>query len=919
MPTRAPAGPIVNTKLQPPTQRRDLLRRDDLAAEISRHLDKRLILAAAPAGYGKTSVLAQLYRQLADQGRHTAWVSLDPYDNDVVRLVAHLVEAIERTGLALRHGVNGLLNAEIGSHHGLGSGPRPQTLTAELLNEFALLNIDLFVFLDDLHVIHEAAARDLVAALLQAPLPRLHLVVATREQPALPLARLRAIDQLHELDSARLAFTPVEIDGFLRLSDAPALTPGQTAALRAKTEGWPASLQMASIALRDSGDVDEFLARFSGADRGIGDFLVEEVLERQPPEIQRFLLATSILRRFNCALADAVLGQAGSYTLIDRLEAANLFIFSLDRDRSWYRYHHLFGELLRRRLKDRDPEFASACHRRACDWLAANDYVTEAIDHAFAIGDLDLAGTLVDAASPGLFANAQTATLQAYAAKLPPEILKRLPRLQLELVWENIIRWRFDAVRTTLAEITALIDTNPAGLNTAELDTLTMKRAHRDFMLGFFTDHIEAAEPAAHDWSRVFGARDVFMSASIAVAVMVCRRETYRCDLTHAQVDTLRGQFLHARARYGTVFLDTVAGSILFMRGELDLAEQAYAQACDTADRMQGENSLLAAMPGAQLAQLLYELDRRDEAQSLIDQMRSHPVEFGLPDSVIARQVTIARLARAGGDFAAAHRALDVATHLGDRFALPRLHAHILAERVPLLIQDGAIREAERCLRDPRVALDPDALMPAGRIDSTRECLALSLARVDLETGRATRAIRLLRRWYAWTADRHCAQPSLRIALLLARLHLRGGDRLAARRCLLDALRWGNRGGFMRSIVDEGEEVAQLLDELITGAALAEPGLRDYVRLLRRAAGRLVENPRATSIGELVTIDAGLSERELDILRLTAGNLVSHEIADALGLTEATVKWYWQRIFEKLGVRKRSLAVRAAREHGLIG
>lgn len=917
MPARASAGPIVSTKLQPPAQRRGLLRRDGLAAEMADHLDKRLILVSAPAGYGKTSVLAQLHRRLLTEGRHAAWISLDRYDNDIVRLAAHLVEAIERTGLALRRGIDGLFSTGTGSHHGLDSGPVPRALTAELLDEFALLGIDLFVFLDDFHVIEEPAVRDLVAALLQAPLPRLHLIIASREQPALPLARLRAADQIHELDSARLAFSAAEVDGFLRLSDAPDLTPAQTAALRAKTEGWPASLQMAAIALRDSGDVDEFLARFSGADRGVGDFLVEEVLDRQPPELLRFLLATSVLRRFNCALADAVLGESGSYALIDRLEAANLFIFSLDRDRSWYRYHHLFGELLRRRLQDRDPALAALCHRRAGEWLAANDYVAEAIDHAFAVGDLDRAGALVDAASPALFANAQTATLQAYAAKLPPTMLKRLPRLQLELVWENIIRWRFDAVRSGLAEIGALIDDDTTTPEPAERASLEMKRAHRAFMLGFFTDGIAAAETAAHAWNRAFGARDAFMSASIAVAMMVCRRETYHCDLTHAQVDTLRAQFHHARADYGTVFLDTVAGSVLVMRGELDLAEQAYAQARDTADRMQGEKSLLAIMPGAQLALLLYELDRRDEAQALIDEIQRHPPDFGLVDSVICRQLAVARLARAGGDNAAAHRALDLATHLGDRFALPRMHAHVVAERVPLLIAEGNLREAERCLRDPRIALDPETLMPAGRIDSIKECLAISLARVDLESGRAGRAIRLLRRWYGWTADRHCARPSLRIALLLARLHLRSGDRLAARRCLLDALRWGSRGGFIRSFLDEGPEIAQLLDELAAGT-LPEPALRDYVQLLRRAGGRLVETPRAPAIGPLVTIEAGFSERELDIIRLTAGNMVSHEIADALGLTEATVKWYWQRIFEKLGVRKRALAVRAAREYGLI-
>lgn len=887
---------LLTTKLRPPGLRRTPLRRDRLApVELP-----RLVLLDAPAGYGKTRLAAQMHADWSVDGGAAAWLTLDALDNDVVRCVAHLLEALRRaTGLAAPEALRLLAT---GAEQ--GEAPSAAALMTALLAAFAALERPLLLVLDDLHLIDDAGVLDLLGALLRAPLDRVHWVIAARGLPALPVARLRAAGEVLDLDARALSFSADETAAFMRLAGAPALTPPQIAQLHARTEGWAASLQLAAIALGTAADADAFLRQFSGADRSVADFLAEEVFSRQTPDLQAFLLATSILERFNAELCDALLGAPAGRALIDEVERLNLFIFSLDRERQWYRYHRLFADQLRQRLQRTQPAAVRELHRRACDWLAAHGQPEAAIEHAFAAGDAARAGELTDAVSTPLFVSGRTATLRALAERLPPDVAAALPRLQLELAWEHTIRWRFAEARRALAAVEA-----HAELSGPEGPALRARLAHRQFMLQVFTDRLEEALPAGHAWLAAHDGREDFMSGSVAVALMMCEREAHRCDMTEARAAAFRRRFSEAGALYGMVFNETVVGSTHALRGELRLARQAFEAAGQAAVRIHGEGSALAAMPAAQLAALAYEGNRLTEAQTLLELCAAAPAEFGLVDSVIARHLTAVRLARAQRRPAAAHQALDSGLRVAGEYGLPRLRAHMQAERVRLWLFEGQLKEAARLLAGvPPATLPPAA---AAHVGSAQVALLMAQARLDFERGVRADTLSLLRRWTAWAAERHCLASAVRLSLLLAALARRGGDMAAARRAIGEAVRWGGTAGFVRSFVDEGDDIRALLADMPDGDD-------SRAALLRAFEAEDGEAPVGVVAAAEPDDPRSLSARELDILKLTAANLLTTEIAARLGLADTTVKWYWKRIFEKLGVRRRPLAVRLARQRGLI-
>ncbi|MDN7437341.1 LuxR C-terminal-related transcriptional regulator [Burkholderia multivorans] len=785
----------------------------------------------------------------------------------------------------------------------------------------------MFIFFDDFHLIEQPDVLALVSAILTSPLDRIHLIIAGRRKPDLPIPRLRAVEDIFELNAEDLAFSDTETKDFINTSTESNISHLQAERLREKTEGWVASLQMATIAIRTSGDIEDFLNAFSGADRNIEDFLMEEVIGHLPAELHEFLIATSILDKFNSDLADFVLQRQGSRTIIDRLESLNLFLLSLDHDRKWYRYHHLFAELLRKRLQERHPGVADTYHRRAADWLATRGMHTDAIEHAFSVGDDSRAGQLLDTTCSELFASAQTSILKSYASRLPSHIANALPKLQLELAWENCVQWRFAEARRELKHVHDLLASPSASetpdarqLTAADRLNLTAKLDHREVMLKIFTDDLEGVLRAGTNWLERFGQSDLFMAGSVATAMIVSRRENYDCELTLAESETIRQQFTEANASYGNVFLDTVVGATSFMRGDLPSAERSLRDARRLAERVRGERSTLAAMPGVQLAQVLYESDRLGEAHQLIQDFAEISPAFGVIDSVIARQLTMANLARTRNDLREAHTALDIATHIADRYHLPRVHAHVLAERIRLLVTDGQYREAERLTTSSRYAHGLRAISPSVQVDTTREQFAIAHVRLNSERGNVSDSISLLKRWIAWTRDRHCYRSSIRLLTLLTRLYIRANDILAARRALIDALHLGSHGPFIRSIVDEGPVIVEMLEDLLSNSSSLTAISADYVESLAHSAG-IGTNAKRIAESALIPTgeqDSSLSEREIDILRLAARSLDTAEIAGALGLAESTVKWYWRKIFGKFGVHRRTAAIRLARQRGLI-
>jgi LuxR family maltose regulon positive regulatory protein len=413
---------LLATKLYLPPPPPGFVARPRLVDALEAGLARGLVLVCAPAGFGKTALLADWVRD----GRHrVGWLSLDAGDNDPARFWRHVIAALDRA----RPGIAGR-SAPL-----LGSSPPPsfEGVVTALINQLAAQpgQGEVLLVLDDYHLIDAPPVHASLGFLLEHRPPGLRLVLASRADPPLPLARLRARGQLAELRAGQLRFTAEEAAALLRQAAGPALPEAAMAALAARTEGWVAGLQLAALSLRGQEDVAGFVAAFSGSHRYVLDYLTEEVLERQPDEVRGFLLETSMLERLSGALCDAVTGRPGGQAMLERVERANLFLVPLDEVRGWWRYHRLFADLLRARLQRERPERVPALNRNAAAWSEAHGLADDAVRHALAAGDTAWAARLIERHADALLLRSEGATLQRWLAALPADLAGSRPRLCL--------------------------------------------------------------------------------------------------------------------------------------------------------------------------------------------------------------------------------------------------------------------------------------------------------------------------------------------------------------------------------------------------------------------------------------------------------------------------------------------------------
>jgi LuxR family transcriptional regulator, maltose regulon positive regulatory protein len=385
------SAPILNTKLYAPQAQPNVVPRSRLTERLDESRRRKLTLVSAPAGFGKTTLLGEWLSTLP---RPAAWLSLDEGDSDPARFLAHLVAALRTIAKNVGEGVLDVLRS-----------PRPpptETMLTALLNEASAVEEEIILVLDDYHVIDSTAADGTLAFLLEHLPPNMHLVIAIREDPRLPIPRLRARNQLTEVRAADLRFTPDEASAFLNEVMRLDLSAEDVAALEERTEGWIAGLQLAALSMRGREDVPGFIRAFAGDNRFVLDYLVEEVLQRQPERVRSFLLQTSILDRLCGPLCDAVTEQEGGRGMLEALERGNLFIVGLDDKRHWYRYHHLFAEVLSAHLMQELRDQVPTLHRRASEWHEHNGSAADAIRHALAAEDFERAANLVELAAPAM-------------------------------------------------------------------------------------------------------------------------------------------------------------------------------------------------------------------------------------------------------------------------------------------------------------------------------------------------------------------------------------------------------------------------------------------------------------------------------------------------------------------------------------
>lgn len=883
--------PILATKLYIPPSRPNTVSRPRLIERLNEGMHSKLTLISAPAGFGKSTLVSEW---VAGCERRVAWLSLDEGDNDPSRFLTYLISALQtiepNTGKGL---LAALQNPQL---------PPIESLLTALINEITNFPDHFVLVLDDYHAIDSKPVDQLLIFLLQHLPPQMRLVIATREDPNLPLARLRGRGQLSELRAADLRFTPSEAAEFLNRVMGLNLRDADIDALEARTEGWIAGLQLAALSMQGREDTAGFIQAFTGSHHFVLDYLIEEVLEHQSESIQTFLLRTSILDRLCGPLCDAVLdsSSASGQETLEHLERHNLFIVPLDSERRWYRYHHLFAELLRQRLQQSvsstGDEGVVESHIRASVWLEENGLVVEAFHHAAAANDIERAERLMAGGGMPLHNRGVVTTILDWLASLPktamdarPELWVRSATLSLAIGQSTGVEARLQAAEASIA----------ATMQGAEPDDRT-----RDLI------------------GEIAAARSTLALSQYQIETILVQS---RRALEYLSVDNLSLRF---RASW-------TMGFAYHFRGERAVAGQAYSEALSIAQAsgntqniilattclgqiQELENQLYLAvetyqrvlqllgdspMPSAGeayrgLAQIYYEWNDLDAAEQYGQQSLQLGRQYDrVIDRFIISEVFLARLKLARGDVAGA--------------------AAMLAEtEQSVRLNDFVHRMPEVAAAQVLTLLRQGNLAAAAQLAKTHD-LPISQAWVHLAQGDSSAALAVLEPLRRQVEAKNWQDEQLKVMVLQAVALRAHGDNDRAEGLLGDALALAEPGGFIRIFIDEGAPMAQLLSE-----AAAHGIMPDYagnlLAVFKAEHEKSAERPNVPTALPAQPLIEPLSKRELEVLRLIAQGLSNHEIGQRLFLALDTVKGHNRRIFDKLQVQSRTEAVSRARELGQL-
>jgi LuxR family maltose regulon positive regulatory protein len=916
-------SPLLETKLHVPRRRRDLVTRPRLSQRLSRGAESTLTLVSAPAGFGKTTLLTEWLAQWSAaapaDGRSVAWLSLDQRDNDPALFWTYLVAALRTAVPGVGAGALSLLQS---------AQPSTEAVLASLLNDLHAVGSEIVLVLDDYHVIDARAVQDGMAFLLEHLPPQLHLVISSRADPGLALARLRGRGELVEVRAAELRFTPEETAAYLNEAMGLGLTAADVAALESRTEGWIVALQLAALSMRGRDDVAGFIAGFAGDDRYIVDYLAEEVLQRQPEQVRNFLLQTCVLSRLNGSLCDAVTGGSGDLTggsgdggraMLEALDRGNLFLVPLDDRRRWYRYHHLFADVLRARLLESRPDLVPELHRRAIDWYEQHGERAEAISHALAGQDFARAADLIELAIPALRRGRQDATLRGWLEALPDELFSVRPVLSVGYAASLMVSGELEGVEARLREAERWLDTTDSGAGPhappAEMVVLDeqgfrgLPTAIAMYRAGQARIRGEVAATMAHAQRALeLSHPDDHLGRGGAAALLALAHWTSG-DLESAH--RLEAEAMASLEKAG--YLPDVIGCAIALadlqitRGRLDEAMSTYQRGLRLATSQPGLVLRGAADMRVGISELLCERDDLDAARQHLQASLELGEHAGLPQNQYRWRVAMARIRQAEGDLDGAIGLLDEAERVFNSDYSPEVRP-VPAVRARLWAARGRLAEALGWARGRGLSAEDE-------LSYLREFEHITLARLLLAQHASERAehslhqaTRLLERLLAAAEQGRRAGSVLAILLLQALAHQARADLPAALACMRGALALAEPQGYVRIFADEGPPMASLLK--VAAKQGIAPG---YVRRLL-AAFHQAQAVLPVNHGLIEP----LSERELDVLRLLGSDLDGPDIARRLSVSVNTVRTHTKNIYAKLGVNNRRAAVRRAAELDLL-
>ncbi len=868
--------PVLETKLYIPRWPAGLITRERLIDRVREGAQRKLTVVSAAAGSGKTTLLAEWLAQRAPDDPPAGWVSLDAGDNEPAFFWTCVIRALQKIDPDLGHDALPALQ--------LGSAPTVSLLTS-LLNEMAVIDRDAVLILDDYHVIEAPAVHTSLAFFLDHLPPHVHLVLATRADPPLPLARMRARGEVSELRAADLRFTVEEASAFLNRVMTLDLAAADVAALEQRTEGWIAGLKLAALSMQGHEDVRGFIQSFSGDNRYVADYLIEEVLHSQPDRTRRFLLATSILERLSAPLCDAVTGEKGSQALLDSLEKSNLFVIALDDRREWYRYHHLFAEVLQAHAMREDAERVRELHGRASAWYEQHGATSDAVRHAVLANDMERVAELLEQHWPAKDRSYESGRWLARVKALPETVVRARPLLNMGYAWALLNAGELEAADVRLRDVEASLTSAQDAALQREVATARVYLAQSRGDSAGIAGHAQrllALVPAGDHGARAT-ASALLALAHWANGDLGAAHDTFASALASmrlagAELDAIRGEF--------------VLGNIRATQGRLSEAARIYESGIALAAQ---HTSAEADELYIGLSDVYHERGDLPEATRVLLEVEASASRAAHMGNRHRWCTAMARIAQTQGELDRALKLLAEAESTHRRDPVPVVRP-VAAMKARIQIAQGDVANASRWANEQGLR-DDDTL------SFIREYEHITLARLLLGQNELAKGLSLLERITTHARAGGRTPSVIETLALQALAQNKLGSMVGAMDAIASALELSEPEGYLRVFVDEGTPMRDLLRQ-----ATARGIAGAYTRRVLAAFEEGAES--AKRHGDVAP--QLLTSREHEILRLIAAGMRNQEIAKQLFISPATVKRHIANVYNKLDARHRTEALNRA-------
>jgi LuxR family maltose regulon positive regulatory protein len=887
--------PIVGTKITVPPLREDRVLRSQLVEQLNAGLNRKVTLICSPAGFGKTTLLCEL---ATSSDRPVVWVTLDEEDNDSTRFMAYLMAAMS----TVKQGFGESLYPALQT-------PKPErmnTLLAALINEISAELPPFILVLDDYHLITNPAIHEQLIYIIDHQSQQMHIMMSTRADPPLPISRLRARAQLSEIREKDLRFTDQEVEEFLNQVMNLNLADDELAAMGRRTEGWAAGLQLAAISLQDQSDKGNFVKTFAGSNRYILDYLGQEVLDNQDQEIREFLLKTSIPDQLNAKLGEFLTGAQDSQEILERLERDHLFIQPLDQERGWYRYHQLFRDFLLKSLQQSQPEHIVILHKKASLWFEAEGLIDEAIEHALSAEDHQRSSKLIEKTAEARLMRSEASSIIRWINKLPAGELESRPSLCLTLAWALMLRGGpVDEIESTL-NLVESADTDDQMRGSAA--------AIQAFLAAIKGDAKASLELSEHALELI-SAENLFLRSLVTdnLGMVYLMRGDFDASVKifnqAAQISRQAGNVMIAVGA-----LCNMAG-IWMLQGQLKRAWSANMEALAIATDKRGRRLPVAGKALLGLGEIAREWNQLESAERYLREGLELFRLYGELGSVLS-YVSLARIKEIHGDLDGAQDVVDLARKLAIQFDASSLDDELVdAYQAQLWLQMGKHQQALRWVAEQKLEDVLARKIDESRFDPIWEIYSQTLARVYISQGRCDEALHVIEPLLNVAKANQRIKSVLKIlALQVVILKSMGKDQLALQ-ILEQALYLAEEEGFVRTFLDEGEPMVQMLYQAAVQGILPEYTGQLLAENATLQPSSISQKGESTGRMELVE---PLSEREVEVLELIAEGLSNQEIANRLHISLSTVKGHNSNIYGKLAVNKRTQAVARAKELGIF-